>query len=716
MIKRTYHISGFDCPHCANKSETHLNKHPQVKEAVIDFNNDRLHISFENKELSIEEIKGVIKEVEDDPIEIKELKDKGHTSKFFDKEVLFLLGRILIAVTVIILSFTVLHDGQYFYINLGLYAFALLVIAYDVYFEVIKHIIHFSDIIDEELLMTVTSLGAFVLASITKEVHIYFESLMVMILFQIGEIIEGYASKKSKEAISKAVSLKVETANLYVEGDIKQVSPESLNIGDIVVVSVGEQIPIDGEIVDGKGELDTSSLTGEYLPIESSKGLEVYAGYIVKSGSIKVKVNKTYENSAISKVIELIASSGAKKRSKADEFVDKFAKIYTPIIIAISILVAVIGGAITIDWSEWVLLGLKMLVVGCPCAIVISVPLAYFSAIGLASKNGIVIKGTNYLDQLVGLKKVVTDKTGTLTKGSFEISKVEPINASEEELLENLIAAEYLSTHPIALAILKHKEIKNITSLTSDYNEYSGLGVSIIFKGKKVLAGNAKLLKKQNIKFEESNEHGVVIYVAREDQYLGYVVLNDEVKKEAKEFVSLMQNSGVEVMMLTGDKEENARVLAENLGIKRYKSGLLPDEKTKYLEHELSSKYKTAFVGDGINDAASIKEADIGFAMGAIGSDVAIENADVVIMKDDITKVYDSYKIAKIARRVSIFNILFAIFIKMSVEVAAIVTNLLGKPDVIPMWLAVLTDTGLLVVLVINSLLILYRKIKHKRV
>lgn len=715
MIKRTYHISGFDCPHCASKSEAHLCKHPQVNEAVIDFNNDRLHISFNDEELSIEEIKSVIKEVEDDPIEIKELKDKEHKSKFFDKEVLFLLGRILIAVMVIILSFTVLHDSQYFYINLGLYAFALLIIAYDVYFEVIKHVIHFSDIIDEELLMTVTSLGAFVLASITKEVHIYFESLMVMILFQIGEIIEGYASKKSKEAISKAVSLKVETANLYKEGDIKQVSPESLNIGDIVVVSVGEQIPIDGEIVDGKGELDTSSLTGEYLPIESSKGLEVYAGYIVKSGSIKVKVNKTYENSAISKVIELIASSGAKK-SKADEFVDKFAKIYTPIIIVISILVAVIGGAITTDWSEWVLLGLKMLVVGCPCAIVISVPLAYFSAIGLASKNGIIIKGSNYLDQLVGLKKVVTDKTGTLTKGSFEISKVAPINASEEELLENLIAAEYLSTHPIALAILKHKEIKNIASLTSDYNEYSGLGVSIIFKGKKVLASNAKLLKEQNIKFEESNEHGVVIYVAREDQYLGYVVLNDEVKKEAKEFVSLMQNSGVEVMMLTGDKEENARVLAENLGIQRYKSGLLPDEKTKYLEHELSSKYKTAFVGDGINDAASIKEADIGFAMGAIGSDVAIENADVVIMKDDITKVYDSYKIAKIARRVSIFNILFALFIKISVEVAAIVTNLLGKPDVIPMWLAVLTDTGLLVVLVINSLLILYRKIKHKRV
>lgn len=715
MIKKTYHISGFDCPHCASKSEAHLCKHPQVNEAVIDFNNDRLHISFNDEELSIEEIKSVIKEVEDDPIEIKELKDKTHKHSFFDKDTLFIGLRILIAVTVIILSFTLLHEDKYFYINLGLYGFALLVIAYDVYFEVIKHVIHFSDIIDEELLMTVTSLGAFILASVTKEVHIYFESLMVMILFQIGEIIEGYASKKSKEAISNAVSLKVETANLLVNGDIKQVSPEDLKINDIVVVSVGEQIPIDGEIVEGNGELDTSSLTGEYLPIESINGLEVYAGYIVKSGSIKVKVSKTYENSAISKVIELIASSGAKK-SKADEFVDKFAKIYTPIIILISILVGVIGGAITSNWSEWVLLGLKMLVVGCPCAIVISVPLAYFSAIGLASKNGIVIKGTNYLDQLVDLKKVVTDKTGTLTKGSFEISEISPINCSIEELSENLIAAEYLSTHPIALAILKHKEVLNVASYTSDYNEYSGLGVSITFKGEKVLAGKSKLLKDNGISFEEVNKNGVIIYVSRGNKYLGYVILNDEVKAEAKEFVSLMQNSGVEVMMLTGDKKENAKVLAENLGIKRFESELMPNDKLLYLEKELSKKYTTAFVGDGINDAASIKGADVGFAMGAIGSDVAIENADVVIMKDDVTKVYDAYKIAKIARHVSIFNIIFALFIKMSVEVAAIITNLLGKPDIIPMWLAVLTDTGLLVVLAINSLLILYRKIKHKSV
>ncbi len=709
MIKKTYCITGFDCPSCASKSEAHLNEHDYIETAVIDFNNDKLHITFKEKELTIDKIKEVIKEVEDDPIEICENSEEKKKTTFFEKETIITLAKILVNVIVIILSFTVLKAEQYFWVNFGLYAFALLLISYDVYFAVIKHIIHWDDVLDEKLLMTLTSVGAFVLASVNQEVHIYFEAVMVMILFQIGEMIEGYATKKSKDAISKAVSLRVETANKVVDGNVVTVKPEELNVGDIVVVSVGEQIPVDGMIVEGNGEIDTSSLTGEFLPIQSKLDLEVFAGFIIKSGSIKVKVTRTYENSALSKVVELISNSGDKK-SKADRFVDKFAKVYTPIILGVSVITMLVGGFITSNWNEWISLGLKMLVVGCPCAVVLSVPLAYFSALGLASKHGVVIKGTNYLDKLNELKKLVTDKTGTLTRGTFEITNTYAVNGNKEELMEYLVAAEYLSTHPIAVAICKDQKKDNIAKETSDYQEISGQGVSIKYRGHVVLAGNAKLMRNNNVEFIETNEYGSVVYVAVDNKYIGYVNLNDVVKKEAKEMVSLMKKENIDVVMLTGDKDSNASKLASELGIGRYHAELLPEDKTSYLEKELSPKYATAFVGDGINDAACIKEADIGIAMGAIGSDVAIESADVIIMNDDPLRINDAHKIAKIARRVSLFNIIFSISVKVAIEVAALITSVLGVADVIPMWLAVAADTGLMVLMVINSVSILYRK------
>ena len=715
MNKKTYIITGFDCANCAQKSEAHLNRCELIDKAVIDFAGDRLHVSFADKELSPEELKNIIAEVEDDPIEIKELGNKRNKYKFFNKENIILLCRILVAVLVMVFSLTLLRDEQYFWYDFALYIFGLLVISYDVFWKVIKHIISKENPIDEYLLMSLTSVGAFIVASVSKETHIFMESLMVMTLFQIGEIIEGVATSKSKEAIMSAVELRVEKANKVVGNDVINVKPEELSIDDVVIVSIGEQIPTDGIVISGEAEIDTSSLTGEFVPVSSKEGLEVFAGCLIKSGSIRVRVTRTYENSAVAKVVELISNSGAKK-SKADEFVTKFARWYTPIIFIISILVGVIGGAVTSNWREWILLGLKMLVVGCPCAIVISVPLAYFASIGLASKNGIVVKGTNYLDQLVDLKKVGTDKTGTLTEGVFEITKIVPVNGSEKELLNYLVAAEYLSNHPIGLAICRHQDVSNLVNETSDYQEIAGYGVSIKYKGQKLLAGNSKLLKENGVVFEEANENGSVVYLSVDNHYYGYVVLSDRIKEDAKEMVNLFNKENIETILLTGDKENNAKALCDELGIKKHYSELLPSEKLEHLEQELGKKYVTAFVGDGINDAASIKGSDVGFAMGAIGSDVAVESADIVIMNDNPIKVYDIYRIAKIARRVAVFNIVTAIVIKVSLELAAVITNLFGRGDIIPMWAAVLADTGLTIVLVINALLILYRKIHRKSV
>lgn len=711
MIKKSYHITGFDCAHCALKSEKHLNKHPAISSAVIDFAKDKLFIEYKDKELTIDDILKTIAEVESDPIEISDASKEKKRFKIFNKDFWYTLVRVLIGVTIILVCSLALTHEQ-FYIQLGLYAFGIALLTYDVTYKVILHIIHKENPIDESLLITLCTVGAFIVAIIAHESHFFMEALMVVTLYQTGKIIEGIATNKSKEAVARAVNLRIEHAAKQVNGEIIEVTPDMLDVNDRIVVTAGEYIPVDSVVVSGEGQVDTSSLTGEFVPVSSKECMELYSGYLLKEGTLTLRVIRTYQNSAVSKIIDLISNSGAKK-SKADEFVSKFARWYTPIVFISSLLVAVIGGAVTNDWQNWVILGLKMMVVACPCAIVISVPLAYFAALGLASKNGIVFKGTNYLDELNRMKKLVTDKTGTLTKGVFEISKVVPIGVTEEFLLDVMSSVESLSNHPIGKTIAK---LRKSSVLSENFEELAGLGVCATYKGDMVLIGNSKLLKEYEVGFTEVDENGVVVYCVYDGKYIGYLVISDEVRESSKELVSSLQNKGVEVVLLTGDKEQNTRLMCEDLGIKKYYSSLLPDQKIECLEKELSSKYATGFIGDGINDAASIKRADIGFAMGAIGSDAAIESADVVIMNDEPMKVYDSLKIAKIARHTSIFNIIFALSVKVGVELAAIITSLLGMAEVIPMWLAVLADTGLTVLMVINSLLILYRKIKRKSV
>ena len=715
MIKRSYFISGFDCAHCAAKTEAHLNKHPSIELATIDFAADRLHIVYIDKELTIEELLKVIAEVEDDKIVLKDANAKREKKKIFDKDMFILLARILITIAIMVVAHTALADDKYYWYVFGMYIAGILIITYDIILKIFKNIIAKQNPITEHLLITLAAVGAFLLAALQHSAHDFMESTMVALLYQIGKVIEHIATNKSKEALSSAVDLRVQNANLLDEnGVISVVNPEDLQIGDLIVVTAGELIPIDGSVVDGVGLVDTSSLTGEFVPVEAKEGSSVFGGCLVKSGSITVKVEKEYAESTTAKILELITNAG-KNKSKADEFVTKFARWYTPIVFAVSMLTGIIGSAITSDWYSWMLLGLKMLLVACPCAIVISAPMAYFSAIGLASKHGIVIKGGNYLDELVNLKKVVADKTGTLTYGSFSIVDICPNGVEKDELLHNLYLVEMMSNHPIGKAICYGVDLEHESTNVSNFKEIPGYGVECDCEGKHIVAGSSRLLDKNNISYEVASKKGTIVYCAVDGKYLGYVILSDQIKKEAYEMVSAFKQKDIDVILLTGDKEENAKELCGELGIEKYHSELLPEEKIEYLNQEKGKGYKVAFVGDGMNDAASIRNADIGFAMGGVGSDIAVESADIVVMTDNPKKVFDTYKIAKMARHTAVFNIVFALIVKFSIELFAIISNLLGHGQLLPMWGAVLADTGLTVVLIINSLLVLYRKVDKSK-
>ena len=718
MIKKKYHISGFDCPNCAHKSETHLGKHEGIEYCHIDFSTNKMYLTFKEKELSVKEIAGIIAEVESDPLDIHESSGKFEKeTKIFTKDMWFLLGRIIFAAIVLVINLAVLPQfDNTGWIRFGLYTFATLVLVYDIFWRVLLHIRHLKNIIDHNLLITIAVSGATAFAVIylleepgsPEGVHSAMEAMMVVGLFQIGQIIEKIATNRSKAAVMNAIQLRVEYANLLKNGQVVKVDPEELHIGDNVVISAGEMIPVDGQVVDGSAYVDKSSLTGEFVPVLADvENGEVLAGCLVKSGSITIKASKKYEDSAVSKIIDLISNSGEKK-SKADEFIAKFAKFYTPVIVLLAIAAFVIGGAITQEWRNWVVRGLEILVTGCPCAIVISVPLAYFAAIGLASKRGIVIKGANYLDQLNNVHKIVTDKTGTLTRGVFSIQKViTQDGVEEEELLHALYAAECLSTHPIAKAICHDVDVKTLAARQKDYKEIAGYGVQTTYHDEVIYAGSAKYMLDLGVKLEGEEEKGTVVHCKKGDRYLGCIVLNDEIKAEAYDMVKLLHKEKMEVILLTGDKKENAEQIQSELGIDKVYSELTPEQKTELLQKEMSCSSKAiTYVGDGINDAPSIILSDVGIAMGAIGSDIAVENADVVIMNDNPAKVYEAVKIARIARHTAIFNIVFALLVKLVVAILVVIPALN-----IPMMVPVIADTGLTVLLVINSLLILYRKV-----
>ena len=729
--KVVYHISGFDCPNCAAKTERHLQKDENIFECSIDFPNDRLYINYKDNPYTIEELKAKIKEVESDPIRVERINSGERKDvKILTKDFVFDLIRVLLATVLFVIGFVFEHldegvwwQGEFNWLSNSLYLVAATIMLYDIVWKVIMNIVHLRNPIDMSLLLTISCVGVIVLSMLTNlpkdnpiliapegfpiEMH---EGAMVIILYQIGELIEAFASGKSKVAISKAIDLRADTANLVTDNKVVQVKPEELKVNDVIIVRVGEIVPADGEIIEGQGSLDMSSLTGEPLPVDTTIGNNVLSGSILRSGSLTIKVNKVFAESTISKILELVQSSGERK-AKTEKIIDKFARFYTPIVFSVGIIFTIVYGLVTKEWTRALFSGLSILIVSCPCAIVISVPLAYFAGIGLASKNGIVIKGAIYIDSLAKLGVVFLDKTGTLTYGNFAVTEVVPMGVSKDEFNEALLAAESRSNHPIAKAITLHQKVSEIALEQEDYEEIAGLGVMTNYKGNTILAGNASLLELNDIKVEEIETAGTVIYVAKNGKYIGFIVIQDVIREKAKKLIAKLDDLGVKTVLLSGDKLRTVEYVAGQVGIKEYHAHLLPQDKTKFVEEAIEhrvDKKTVAFAGDGINDTPSIMRADVGFAMGGIGSDVAVENSDVVIMQDHPLKIYDSIKIAKKTRFVAIFNIVFSLVVKVSVLVL-IMAGVLGRYS---MLLAMLADTGLTVLMVLHSLSLIYRKVK----
>ena len=716
--KVIYHISGFDCPNCAAKVERFLNKEEYIQSATIDFTNERMYINYRDEPLQTEELIEVIKTVESDPLRIEKIQ-QGRKAKhsIFDKKMIFNLSRIVIATILLFVSRFVFAESN-FLISAILYGISALICLYDIVWKLIQNIIHLRNPIDMNLLLTISCTGVFTLALLIHYGVLaegpfdidMMDGAMVIILYQVGELFEHIATGQSRNAISNAIDLRADTANLITDNKVVEVKPETLKVGDKILVRIGEIVPADGEIIDGQGTLDTSSLTGEPIPVDALIGMNALSGSILRSGSITIRINKVFADSTISKILELVQSSGERK-AKAEKFITKFARIYTPSVFVLGILFAVISGLITKNWAQSIFGGLAILVVSCPCAIVISVPLAFFAGIGLASKRGVVIKGANYLDSLCKIGTVFIDKTGTLTYGDFKVSDWVTNGVAEDELRTSILAAESRSNHPIAKAICLHQNVSSIALKQSEYEEIPGLGVKTVYDGNTILAGNVELLKNNGVAVEDVEVGGTAIYVAKNGKFIGYLVLKDVVRDKARELVKKLDEIGINVVLLSGDKGSTVKEVADAVGIKEYHAKLLPQEKTKFLEKTIENRTDgklTAFAGDGINDTPSIIRADVGFAMGGIGSDVAVENSDVVIMQDHPLKIYDSIQIAKKTRRVAIFNIVFSLLVKVCV-IILILTGVLGHAG---MFVAVLADTGLTVLMTFNSLMLIYRKIK----
>lgn len=714
--KVVYHISGFDCANCAAKVERFLNKQEIIQSASLDFTNERLYLTYKDEPLDVEQLKALIKEVESDPLRVEQLNNERRKKySIFTSNFWLTLTRIIFA-AVLLITTKIIFGDEFSYIALALYAVATVVVIYDIVWKLIQNIIHLRNPLDMNLLLTISSFGVFALAILIHEGVLaeggfpidMMDGVMVITLYQVGELFEHIATGKSKDAISNAIDLRADTANLVVEGKICQVKPETLKVDDIIIVRIGEIIPADGEVIDGQGTLDMSSLTGEPMPVDVALNQNVLSGSILRSGSITVRVNKVFADSTISKIIELVQSSGEHK-AKAEKFITKFARFYTPAVFVLGILFAVISGLVTGNWSEAIYRGLAVLVVSCPCAIVISVPLAYFAGIGLASKRGVVIKGANYLDSLVKIGVLFVDKTGTLTYGNFEVTEVHNEGVSKEEFLEALYSAECRSNHPIAKAITLHQNISELALAQENYEEVAGLGVHTTYKGQEILAGNIELLHKYSVFAGEIEVPGTAVYVAKNGKYIGYVLLQDIVRDKAKLLIKKLSDLGIKTVLLSGDKLSTVESVANAVGIHEYHAKLLPGDKTKFVEQAIENKTNNrlvAFAGDGINDTPSIIRADVGFAMGGIGSDMAVENADIVIMQDHPLKIYDSIVIAKKTRHVAFFNIIFSLFVKVAV-IVLLMTKVVSSMEV-----AIFADTGLTVLMTLNSLLIIYRKIK----
>ena len=604
---------------------------------------------------------------------------------------------IKIIISLILFIFAMVIKLENEIINNIIFVISYLIVGFEILKKAIRNILR-GKVFDENFLMSVATIGAFAIGE-------YPEAVAVMLFYQIGELFQSYAVDKSRKSIASLMDIRPDYANVYREGNIETVNPEEVKIGETIVIKPGEKIPLDGKIIEGKTTLDTKALTGESLPREVSEGDEVLSGCINLNGMIKIEVTKEFGESTVSKILDLVENASSKK-SKSENFITKFAKYYTPTVVIIALILAilpplVIQGA---TFSDWIYRALSFLVVSCPCALVISIPLSFFGGIGGASKRGILIKGSNYLEALSNTEIAVFDKTGTLTKGVFEVQEVKPVEISNEELLKIAAYAENYSNHPISKSIKQayHKPIDEKEIINSE--ELSGLGIVAKIGEKNVLVGNEKLMQEKQIEFEKCNKIGTILYIAIDGKYAGYILIADKIKDDTKQTIEeLKKNDIKQTIMLTGDKKEVGESVAKEVGIDKVYTELLPTDKVQKVEELLktkSPKGKLAFVGDGINDAPVLTLADIGIAMGGLGADSAIEAADIVIMTDEPSKIINAIKLSKKTMRIVKENIVFAIFIKILV----LVLTAFGLST---MWEAVFADVGVSIIAIINALRVL---------
>ena len=603
--------------------------------------------------------------------------------------------KVVIALILFLISLIIPFENAW--INIGIYIISYLIVGLDVLVEAIKNIFK-GEVFDENFLMTIATIGAFAIGE-------YPEAVAVMLFYQVGEMFQSYAVDKSRKSIASLMDIRPDFANIKKNGSIEKVSPDKISIGDIIIVKPGEKVPLDGTIVDGNSILDTSALTGESVPREVSIGDEILSGSINQNGLIEIKVTKSFGESTVSKILDLVENASSKK-SKSENFISKFAKYYTPIVVVIAVLLAIIPPIIfkETEFIQWLYRALTFLVVSCPCALVISIPLGFFGGIGGASKLGVLVKGSNYLEALSKTEVVVFDKTGTLTEGVFEVKKVNSVDITKEDLIKYAAYAESFSNHPIANSLKKAygKDIDN--KKISETHELSGLGVNAVVDGKEVFVGNEKLMQEKNIEYIKCNEIGTILYVAINNQFKGTIIISDKIKADAKKAIEKLKKNNVKkIVMLTGDKKAVGESVAKELGLDEVYTELLPNDKVEKVEELMKSKSekgKLAFVGDGINDAPVLAISDIGIAMGGLGSDAAIEAADVVLMTDEPSKVVDAIKISKKTLKIVKQNIIFAIVVKILV----LILSAIGLSN---MWQAVFADVGVSVLAILNALRVL---------
>ena len=605
-----------------------------------------------------------------------------------------------IIIAVILFAIALLIPFPYEWINNVVFIASYLIVGLEIVLKAIRNITR-GKVFDENFLMAIATIGAFGIGEFP-------EAVAVMLFYQVGELFQSYAVDKSRKSISSLMDIRPDYANVKRNDEVSKVSPEEVKIGELIVVKPGEKIPLDGVVEEGKSMLDTSSLTGESMPQDVSVGDSVLSGCINKSGLLTIKVTKEFGESTVSKILDLVENASSKK-SKSENFITKFAKYYTPAVVIIAVLLAIVPPIIIKDavFTDWLYRALTFLVVSCPCALVISIPLGFFGGIGGASKKGILVKGSNYLEALAQTEIVVFDKTGTLTEGIFEVQKIEAVEIEKEELLELAAYTENHSNHPISLSVKNAYKNKIDMKKITETEEIAGLGVKAIIDGRQVLVGNDKLMEQAKINYEKSTDIGTILYVAIDNKFAGYIVIADKIKDDSKKTIEILKENGIKkTVMLTGDKKQVGENVANKLGLDEAYTELLPDGKVKKVEELLkqkSEKGKLVFVGDGINDAPVLALADIGIAMGGLGSDAAIEAADVVIMTDEPSKIGNAIQISKKTMRIVRENIIFSLVVKIAVLI-------LTACGLSTMWEAVFADVGVSIIAILNSLRVLRNK------